>query len=399
MHLWLSLPRFLWVQVWLEIMLPLRDFGNTTWLVQDAQKKLEAMRRDSIHSRDNCQRLEAGYQRLWDLNTRSGYEIRQTRLFQFALGSFEPFGIVMLTEVLRIQEDSYTKQVSTRDVELLFANFLRPTPSQGLQFVHGAALNFILDLKLNKAPGKSSAEWGFSKEQNHMSIARLFVEIMSRSSHPFWRHLGIDPSNWRDVFLDPEKMQWLEKDLRRWQRGNLGSPLPVQTTLQSYLSKWGLRHCSFAAKERSLFDELWSVVLDNVVLAPDSAFGFAILAEGSCADLVPGHSWNSTSCTSILGIYNGRLELLCSQVLARFGLIDSADVSRLHFGGAVTGVRSDNDRQRRLFEHVACRAGIKYPEDSRQPVADGLLYLPPDGRTALHIAIERRNKAAVDIFL
>jgi ankyrin repeat protein len=362
--------------------------------VEDAKKKLKGLKDDNTHAHDLYQRLEAGYQRLWDLNALVGYESRRIRLFQFVLGSSTLVTTEILTEVLRIQKCTYTKEVNRRDVELLYANFLHDTPSQGIQFVHNSARKFVLNMKVKNAAGEDSEREQFSEKESHMSIARLYIEIMSCSSHPFWQHLGIDPSNWTDVYLDPKKMDRLQHDFNTWYGVDDEDFDLFREDLHSYLAIYGFRHCFTAAQKRSMFDGLWTEVLDRVILSPESAFGYVTLLQPTFANPNSEKPVYLLNRSHLLRLHHGRLELLYSHCLAFLDIIDRDDLARLQLGESSIEVGSEKDRQRRLFEHVACK-GV-----SSESLALTIhSRIQPGDQTALHIALWRRNAAAVEMIL
>lgn len=140
-----------------------------------------------------------------------------------------------------------------------------------------------------------------------------------------------------------------------------------------------MRHCKEAASYQSMFDALWSEVLLRTVIRPNSALGFALLVTEN--RIFPEFS-------GLEGCFERSqegLRLLSSHVLAHLNIITEEDVSKLPFSAEHPEMTIDKENLQVLFQHVAKRG------DTLNPT------VPP--ATALHIAIERGNRAAVDMIL
>lgn len=362
-------------------------------------ERLNELRDDIARNHDSYQLLEAGYRRLWDLNNMDGFDTIRIRLFQIVLASFVPLSPTALTEALRINGSSYDKDLSTEQTKRLYANFLYEVPKKKgrkrfrLQFVHNSAKKFIQNMNTNGIVGSEEHDAKqFSDQKNHSYVARLYIDVMKHSAHPFWQQLGVDPSNWREAPSDSHKMDRLRQDISNWKQGYRYGRYGILSleAIHIYLSRYGMRHCSFAAQKRSMFDELWTEVLDSVVLSPDSAFGFVTIVEGWMSE--PDHKKPDRliSILCLLRVHEGRFELLHSHVLTLRNIIHEDDLFNLRLGSSAT---EGPNRQRALFRHAAYTGGNLIDSGLR-----GMLFWA-DKRTALHIACAMWNNAAVEMIL
>ena len=384
---------FRWVQIWLDICLPALDDLNTIRKRDTAIKLLDQLRQDVTHKHDAYQRLESGYQRLWDFNDLPEYQEERIRLFQIVLGVFEPLTPKSLEEALRIQGKTYNRAVTTKTVKRLYSNFLyedspseSQQPQRELKFVHESARKFISNIGRRPVSGSGEDdERQFSKRNNHWTIARLYIDVVGLSTHPFWQANGLEPSNWTECITISPKADRLRQDRERWDEQS--------QSFRSYLARNGLRHCALAAEKRSMFDALWSKVLDNVVLNPGSALGFTLLVERTNIFPNRGSRRRLNGARLRFGLCllresDGHISLLPSHVLAILNIIHEDDVSRLRLTVENTGGTPEEVRQRRLFEHAACVGGdLPKPFESQFKA------------TALHIACYYQNPAAVDMIL
>ena len=374
---------FRWVQIWLDLFLPALDDLNTIRERDHATELLEQLRSDV--TLDAEQQLTSGYRRLWGFNKLRNYENQLVRLFQIVLGAFKPQSPENLAEALRIQDMRYNRDLTTEVVKRLYSNFLYE--DQGaLRFVHDSARNFILNMDVGQVSGSGdNHEAQFSKRNNHMAIANLYIDVVGDWTHQFWQVNGLEPSKcWTDFTAKSPKADRLQQDLERW-----------NTQLDSfhvYLARHGLRHCEIAAKKRSMFDGVWSKVLDRVILSSVSAFGFTILIERNInLQNVRTGLMDSYALRRCLGEWEERIKLFPSHVLALLNIIHEDDVSDLRFTTEKPWGTIGEDRQRCLFEHAACVGG-----DFTTPTKRFSSYEKP---TALHLACENNNRAAVDMIL
>ena len=374
---------FRWVQIWLDICLPAFDDLKTIRKRDTATELLKQLRQDVTHTHDAYQLLDSGYQRLWDFNDLLGYQKERVRLFHIVLGAFEPLGPESLLEALRIQGKTYNQDLTSKMVKRLYSNLLyEDSPKiwktqRELRFVHESARKFIINLGMRPVSRfEEGDEAHFCERNNHLAIAELYIDVVGLATHPYWKANGLEPSNWTQVAISRLKVVrlWQERDKLRHQ----------PESFCSYLMKNGLRHCAVAAKKRSMFDAVWSKVLDCVVLNSDSALGYTIQVANTIYIDNAGSTFEGTdrngSC--FLRALEGQITLLPSHVLAVLNIIHEDDVSRL---------RLEEDRQQRLFEHVACVGGnIDLP----------LIISPRQATaTALHLACDSQNRAAVDMIL
>ena len=369
----------------MDIFLPARDDLKPIRKPGTASQWLKELRSDVTRMNDAEQQLESGYQRLWNFNDLRGYEDQRVCLFQIALGAFEPQTPENLREALRVQGSTYDQNLTTEEVKRLYSNFLyEDGQSDSVRFVRESARKFILNMKHIGGSGNDD-EALFSGRNNHLAIADLYIDVAGSSKHPLWQVNGFEPSNWTEYTTDSPKRDRFQQDLDRW------STQP--DSFHVYLAKHGLRHCALAANKRSIFDAVWSKVLDRVILDPVSAIGFTILVQEFFVlpDTNNHLSWYRTSGLCLLGEWEGRFTLFPSHFLALLDIIHEDDVSRLRLTtDKPCGTSREEDRQRRLFEHAACVGG-----DFRRP----LEYYDRKIATALHLASINRNNAAVDMIL
>ena len=388
---------FRWVQVWLDILLPALDDRNTIRRPENARTLLEQLEHDVTHTNNAYQLLRSGYQRLWDFNDLPEYREQRIRLFQIVLGAFEPQRVQNLRDALRIQGSTYDQALTTKIVERLYSNFLYEDSAQksskGLRFVHESARRFILELDTTQVSNFGDDKEGqLSDRNNHLTIAELYIDVIGFSTHPMWQANNLEPSNWTEMNCHSPEAYRLLQDRKQW--------IDQPTSFLVYLATNGLRHCALAARKRSMFDAVWSKVLDRVILDPGSAFGFIVLVETTlkldCG--FPGSrgaiSWVTCKNSCLLGQREGRVHLLYSHALALLNIIHEDDVSRLQLVTEKPSGAIEEDPQRRLrclFKHTACVGGdIK----RSRPFFNG-----ENKATAVHLACRTQNRAAVDMML
>jgi hypothetical protein len=390
---------FRWVQIWLDILLPVGHDQRTIRSDKVAKKRLEQLKYDVRHNNEAYQRLEAGYQRLWDLNALEDAEELglRTRLFHFVLCAFERQTTASISEALRVQGSSHEDYPTPEDVRRLFANFLEeaysPDGQLELRFVHESARKFILNIKTSDQnnSGESNGQL-FSDNNNHASVLRLYIELVGTSTHAYWRSAGFDPSKWKTFTSATPDANRLHEDLQRWkdQTQTMGS-LP----LHIYLSIYGLRHCAHVAKKRSMFDATWGEVLDQVIMNPDSAFAFNMLGDlrfympykDNHRNIRYPEYW---SCSwHIWSQKDGQLQLLPTHVLACLDIICENDADRLQLDRP--GVEN--------FElHLYLKDAASFGGDISCPTGYAIPFRPGKA-TSLQLACVRKNKAAVRIIL
>ena len=374
---------FRWVQIWLEIFLPALDERNTIRKRDTATKLFDQLQDDVTHKYDAYQPLESGYQRLWDLNYITEYQDQRVRLFQIVLGSFRPQSPESIREALRIRDDTYDQDLTTKEVTRLCSNFLYEDRGE-LRFVHESARRFILSMKPTGGSG-NDVEAQFSKRKNHLAIANLYMDLVGLSTHPFWQAQGLEPSNWTEFTTSLLKADRLRQDQNKWRE--------QPNSFHVYLARHGLQHCAVAARKRSMFDAVWSDVLDRLILDPHSAFGFTILVDEK--PFIPKEAdflmMSREFRLCLLGQSEGRISLFPSHFLALLNIIHEDDVSRLSLNTEMPCGTLEEDRQRRLFKHAACVGG-----DFTNPLKS---FNSKGTATALYLACGYLNKAAVGMIL
>ncbi|KAI1451725.1 hypothetical protein F4805DRAFT_74695 [Annulohypoxylon moriforme] len=389
---------FQWVRIWLNIFLPPHHLLESIEHPEVAREYLEELKSNAkTHNRQEDQaykKLEDGYQHLWDWNSLRGQYFKELRirLFHVILASMENLSLDELREALRINGDKYDESLSSKDVERLYSNFLETDEDGFLRFSHYSARIFVLHVAHEPEPGTMEDDpQEFSMRRNHLSMIKLYINLIGNQKHPFWEKLQVIPSNWTDVESDR-----LHQDLERW--ASWDSP-----GFHRYLTKYGLQHCDKVAERRSIFDPDWINVLDQVVLSPDSAFGFSMIAElyddgelhnGDDIPFLSVHSGRVGGCT--MREHDGHLEVLYSHVLAQLDLINEQDLQRIRSGFSSTESSGDDPhviRQKLLFKHISCVG------NSFSYWKNNIENRENDGATALQIACVRRNPVAVDVIL
>lgn len=363
---------------------------------------LNEVRADASQASGGQIQLDAGFQRLWDLNNLDGLDKMRIRLFQLALSSSIPLEQTTLLEALSIpvhDDDDHSdhKDLTIELVERLYANFLYLNEQQVLGFVHDSAKRFVLNMKLNQgAISEDSGSNQFPERRNHLSFAKLFIEIMKQSSHPIWQRMGLDPSNWQKISASSNRGDRFLRNRRRFK-----IPKKPQNIV-NYIIKFGLQHCFRAAKKRSIFDDLWMEVLNSVILSSDSAFAFVTLASQSFDNpemLEP--SSESTefprrfipfSFGHVFREHEGSLEMLYTHVLAVLDIIGENDILDSQLGNSEQG-GCDKDWLELLFKHAACKGGDIFGDRGVRSSTD------QHGVTALTIACQNHNHAAVRMIL
>ncbi|KAF7507432.1 hypothetical protein GJ744_010491 [Endocarpon pusillum] len=200
-----------------------------------------------------------------------------------------------------------------RDVEGWFR-----TPEHSLRFTHASAREFVVR-EIFGMPSVGSQETPASSvmRANHRRIAKLYVEVMQRYDHPFW-----------DELPDPEK---------RW----------------TYFELYELLHCKRAAETPSIFDEVWSDVIQRVLLPPQSA----IARDAPPSVLFHDHNISHT-CTFRRRKGKPTHQLLFSHALVGLNMIHIDDFSDLQLRNLKTApldISSPQGILRRFAEHAVMK--------------------------------------------
>lgn len=189
--------RFTWVDIWLNILLPLNNPQKTVIEEKDAQQLLKELR---ISSEEARTQLQSAYKRLWEFNKHRGLEDYREKLFRLALCSFEPLSPRALTEALRVRIDdddavSNNESLEVKDVKALYYNFLVEDDSGFLGFTHNSAKDFVSTMAAKKDSQNNETKL-FSDRDNHQYAASLFIQVMKLPDHPLWGRAKQDPASW-----------------------------------------------------------------------------------------------------------------------------------------------------------------------------------------------------------
>ncbi|KAI2607977.1 hypothetical protein GGR54DRAFT_390625 [Hypoxylon sp. NC1633] len=359
---------FRWVQVWLEILLPLNDDRIAIRTEQLARDRLIELRSDASEAADK--RLESGYQRLWDLSSLPEFTAIRIRLFHLVLGSFLPLTSGDIQEALRIENGSLNNDVTGEIVERLYSNFLYKDSKVVLRFVHDSARKFVRNIP-DPENGKMKL---FDDKKNHLSISNLYIEVMESSAHPCWAVNTYWPQTWKlvcDMFSTSRASLMLESMAAPSFHNQFSS-------IRVYLVMYGLRHCAHAAEKRSMFDKLWTRVLNIAILSSDSAFRLVMMWPNAIRCPYRGNDFLPSE---FIKSHKGSKTLLYSHVLAFLDIINEDDFSCFRLGnltGEALQVDDETIRQQLLFKDAATRLR---------------------GRTALDIACQTGNEVAVNMIL
>lgn len=335
----------------MKLTIPIHNNRGTIRLRENAEELLKAIEDSSREPNNAYEKLKDGYMRLWKLGALTGFNEIRVRLFRLILCSFRPLDIVDLIFSLRIRVGSNKlyERLSFEEIEGLYLNFMiadyNPsgiTAQTTLRFTHDSAREFVM----REILGKTSEDFDASlvMKENHRSFAKLFVEIMQRSDHPYWAE---------------------EIEARK------RSDYPT-----SYIEKYGLKHCRHAAKKQSIFDEVWNDMIQRVLIPPESEF----MNRRNTIDL---ENDTYTLCTigSLQKMTDGS-HLLLSHALVRLDIIHDDDVPDLQPKDYSTAP-SDADTPRDILRHFAEHALMK--NDSSE--------------NALQLACSRGNATAAKLVL
>ena len=375
----LTTVRYVWVQVWLKITLPLKDSENTVRLESAARKLLGALQNSSTETSDAHEQLKAGYQRLWKFGALKDFEEIRKRLFRFVICAFVSLTLSTITHALRIDiednKSAYRKEISSEQIEKLCSNFLSKDDTDHLSWTHDSARDFVERVILN--PGINLAESSAketSMKRNHLPVAETFIAVMRDSDHPVWKVLVTDPSKWklgREHDFSEERRK--HHELIRKAQSSLG-----------YLCRYGWDHCKHAADKHMIFDPLLARFLREVILRHNTAF--ALWWQNWW---IPGHlgfNRNPKLCfpevpEEFLGDYGGKPAILGSHILTFLNL-ETGSVSDVQFEKAAKAPperSSGQDLVESLVQHAACKS--------------------LNGANALHLACKYNNASILNLML
>lgn len=148
---------FRWVQIWLDICLPVHNKQQTIRTHTTATKLLKQLQYDVTHQSPSYQLLTSGYRRLWNFNLLYDYQDERIRLFHIVLAAIEPMTLENLRDALRIQGETYDSEYPrTVGVLRMCSNFLyedgvKNSATHGklpLRFVHESARKFITNMSV-----------------------------------------------------------------------------------------------------------------------------------------------------------------------------------------------------------------------------------------------------------
>ena len=286
---------------------------------------LKAMEDSSRETNDAYDKLRAGYLRLWKLGALRGLNEIRICLFRLILCSFEPLSIDHLTCLLQnwIGSDRLYDRLPVEEIESLYSNFLvSDVVNEDLRFTHSSAREFVMREILAKiSRGSQESLESLIMKENHRIVVKLFMNYMQRFDH---RH--------------PEEMR-LAFDSR-------------------YFSYFGIEHCRRAAKKNSIFDEVWSDVIQRVLLPLESRSEYI----ASTLPLFGFHDHSSTSDEIEIKIKHrffqtskGRSHLLFSHALVWMDFIHDDDVNDIRPWDLRTAP-SDMGTREGILRHFAERA-------------------------------------------
>ena len=377
--------RFIWVEVWLNILIPTHNPQRTVQGEPRARKLLDEMKSSASESREGTEQMTAAFRRLWDFNHFVELEDSRTRLFRLVLCSFEPLSLQQLTEALRMNfdaDDNYNEDLSIQQVRTLFSNFLIENVKDNVEFVHDSARSFVEEM----TDPTTSESLPFAERDNHYCMAQLYIRAMKPSPHKLWEeHSALKPSWWYDDYygLDPsliDRYGVTEQRLRI-------TELWITDSLVRYLGRQGLRHCHAAAIRRSIFDELWIEVFDKVIIPINPTFTYSITASYWFDE----PSWiPSTDSLDIFPIeslfmhHNGVCKPLYPRIVAWLDITCWDDFSQSQLENLITDPSKQSDHEKRLSLLLG------------DPALFQDLAVQEE---AFYIASQRSNEAAISLLL
>lgn len=264
------LPRFLWVKIWLDILLPMHNSQEVIRRIEDAEAQIAEL---EDHWQDLDEQLNSAYNRLWKFNLHRGFKDLHIRLFCLALCAFEPLSPTALTDALRIDPAKHSlinRDLRLQDVTRLYYNFLVEDSRGLLGFSHGAARTFVSTLLKTQ---------GFAPEYNHTYVAKLYIQAMKKPVHDIWGLLEIDPFMWREFYIFGNDGQQGKVKKRSQETNRLLKAWHNRDSILRYLGRHGLQHCHHIANIKGDRTRNWIAVINNVIQPNNAAFTFSMLAS------------------------------------------------------------------------------------------------------------------------
>ncbi|KAL8792548.1 MAG: hypothetical protein Q9195_004847 [Heterodermia aff. obscurata] len=364
---------FRWIQIWFDITIPItKTASKAIHSKKLAERRLQQLSDDIVVEHENYQLLEAAYNRLWELNQTDDSELSGTRetLFQCVFAALVPLTTDLLSKMLRVDDASYGVYPDITTVSQLCANFLEEDMNQELRYVHNSARDYVLRKLGDKSIKSRSKSEEVLIKYCHLEMKKRYVMLMSSLEHSYWRQEQFNV-DWKEWAPYHRRDGQLTEAIHVFPSGDLFDGLFI------YLARYGLRHCALAAEKHSLFDPVWREVMQKVIVAPTSAFGF----------VASSHRVFDLPCVER---DESGVRLLFSHIVAYLDLIHSDDRNKLE--QLLSPSRSDLPQEdldkdgwikRTLFADMFCMVlPNNVPTNERS-------------RTALHVAWRLKNKAAM----
>lgn len=315
-------------------------------LREDAEEMLKAIEDSSRETNDAYDKLKAGYLRLWKLGALRGFDELRICLFRLVLCSFIPLSVDRLTRMLQnwIGSNRLYDRLSDGEVESLYSNFLvGDVVKQDLRFTHNSAREFVMTEILGKiSEGGQKPLASLTMKECHRSVAKLFMDYMQRS-------------NRSDV------------------SGDYGL---------SYFGQFGFQHCIYAAEKQSIFDKVWSDMIQRVLLPLKLRSFDIIYALHTYCNLNKDRYLKNTR-LFIHRESEGKPHFLFSHFLVWLDIIHDDDVSLL-----------------RRMDLRTAPTDTGTPEGMLRHFSEQAVMQDTSGEAnVLHIACLRRNAAAVRLVL
>lgn len=424
---------FRWVQIWLDICLPI----NWTHVIDNrkrAERYLEKLKEDGTSDASQYELLKKGYHHLWKFNRSPHPEERDSRilLFRILLAAMKPLTINHIKHALCLRKTTFDPEeiMTTEKLIQLGSGFLAKQkispgigrPQSRLEWVHESARAFISGMTVTESTGDSSVKGGnepkFPKQMNHHVLVDMLINVVGNLNHGYWTYiwkldniLGHYPcklDQWVH-YMNPNPMyaetnELIQRFLTR----------RVTHSFLTYLVRHGLTHCKIAASRSSIFDPVWERVLREVVLSETSALGLTLLllpgGDINWRDYLSisekirlafyrrGKSFHSPMCPSaflrpnpLLFLHKneaGDLKLLFSHVLAGLNIVHEADLDLTK-----RPTWAEAPEMRSILKDAAYIG--EAPTYFLLRSTKRLLGLG----TALSIAVYKRNRAAVEMLL
>ena len=312
-------------------------------LREDAEEMLKAIEDSSGGTNDAYDKLKAGYLRLWKLGALKGFDELRICLFRLILCSFKSLSVDDLTCILQ----NHIGSLSVRETEILCSNFLvRDVVTQDLRFTHNSAREFVMTEILGKIRGRGQRPLAFlTMKECHRSVAKLFMDYMQRSNHQY----RSDVSGAFNRF---------------------------------YFGPFGFRHCIYAAEKQSIFDKVWSDMIQGVLL-PLKLRSFDIISALHTYCNLDDNPYLRNTRLFIYRESEGKSHFLFSHFLVWLDIIHDDDVSRLRRMDLRTAP-SDTGTPEGMLRHFTEHAVTQSTRGEAN---------------ALHLACLRGNAAAVKLVL